>query len=107
MTTISILSYTTGTGQRLMGVHEKTGACLTFGCAIHNPTDPNRGWPTHWTGYDIGLVHVCPTTGVFVADRDELNWRLRRAQERYQTQQCFGDLDVLSCCAEARRHDGA
>lgn len=70
--------WTTGTGQFLHNVHAENDECRVFGCAIHNPTDPHKDWPTHWAGYDMGLVRVNPDTGSIHIDQDEVGWRRRR-----------------------------
>lgn len=70
-------TYTTGTGQKIVGVHAETKDCQTFGCSIHNPTDPNKDtMPTHWRG-DRGLMERICEHGVGHPDQDHLNWLAR------------------------------
>ncbi len=65
--------YTTGTGQVINNVHERTIDCDTFGCVIHHPTDPHKDWPTHWRE-DRGLMErLCPH-GVGHPDLDQMNY---------------------------------
>ena len=57
------MSYTTGTGQKLLYVHNIT-QCIRMDqwvCVIHNPLDgPWRDWPTHWRE-DRGIMErICP-----------------------------------------------
>lgn len=54
--------YITGTGQVIGRVHEKTDACVEFGCPIHSPSNHHmKGWPTNWRSggmFDIKPPHM-------------------------------------------------
>lgn len=62
--------YTTGTGQRIVGVHDAS-QCEGRPCVIHAPSDHSmRDFPTHWRG-DRGIMErICPH-GVGHPDPDD------------------------------------
>lgn len=74
-------TYTTGTGQKLLNVHDEDLDCRAFGCVIHNPTDPNQHWPTHWDALSMRLWRKAPD-GTLHHDRDVLDFERRRAEKR-------------------------
>lgn len=70
--------YITGTGQRILNVHDETQECRIFGCTIHAPTDhPMKDFPTHWRDDRKLMERICPH-GVGHPDPDHLNY-VRRA----------------------------
>lgn len=88
------MTYITGTGQKIVNVHDEADECREHGCVIHNPTDhPMSDFPTHWreaTFYDIKPSHmerICPH-GVGHPDPDSL---------RYAQRHGLPDLSVHGC----------
>lgn len=65
-------TYTTGTGQELLGVHPPE-RCAGQHCVIHNPSDhAMRDFPTHWRNDRKIMERICPH-GVGHPDPDEIN----------------------------------
>jgi len=95
-------TYTTGTGQKIVGVHPES-ECAGRACVIHNPSDhPMRDWPTSFRGYglfEIGpprMERICPH-GVGHPDPDDLAYHLYvRGDESAGVHGCDG------CCADAK-----
>lgn len=88
-------TYVTGTGQKLVRVHDEGPGCFQHGCTIHNPTDPHKDWPTHWRS-DLGIFErICPH-GVGHPDKDSIGFiRMTRDEDEaavYSVHGCDG------CC---------
>ena len=83
--------YATGTGQRLIGVHDES-ECEGRGCVIHHPSDHHmKDWPTHWRGgglFDVSCLmeRICEH-GVGHPDPDDAAFRASR-----------GDSDTTHGC---------
>ena len=71
--------YVTGTGQKLVNVHDASADCIVNGCPVHAPSDHSmKLFPTHWR-QDRGLMErICPH-GVGHPDPDHLAFTLRTA----------------------------
>ena len=88
-------TYITGTGQQLVDVHEQNDDCMTYGCVIHNPTDPHQDWPTHWRE-DRGIMErICPC-GVGHPDKDQLSYIARRLSP--EAAEVEGIHGCCGCC---------
>jgi hypothetical protein len=84
--------YTTGTGQKLRGVHLEDGECREFGCCIHNPSPgPMRNFPTHWRQDRRIMERICPH-GVGHPDIDGIAYGLRHGSDDTGIHGCDG------CC---------
>lgn len=66
---VQVPVYITGTGQRLMDIHDRE-ECDGRPCVIHNPSDHvMRDWPTHWRE-DRGLMERICEHGIGHPDPD-------------------------------------
>jgi len=89
-------TYTTGTGQVIVRVHDAKH-CVGRGCVIHHPSDHHmKDWPTNWrTGgpFDIKPPHmerICPH-GIGHPDPDEI-------VDGIDVHGCDG------CCSPVKKH---
>ncbi len=69
-------SFITGSGQIMKNVHALGKDCLTYGCSIHNPTDPNKHLPTYWRLDRYLMERICPC-GIGHPDKDHITFMKR------------------------------
>lgn len=93
-------TYITGTGQKIVNVHERSDLCDIYGCPIHAPSDHHmKDWPTNWRDggmFDIKPPHmerICPH-GIGHPDPDSAAYMLRVHGEDVSVHGCDG------CCGE-------
>lgn len=71
--------FTTGTGQRLTNVHDKSEC--KGNCPIHNPSDHHmKEWPLHWRD-DRGFFERICEHGVGHPDPDDVVYHLSRSND--------------------------
>lgn len=88
--------YSTGTGQVIINVHERSAACDEFGCPIHSPSrHPMDDLPLFMR--ESGLIErICPH-GVGHPDPDSLAYFERRGRKGLGIHGCDG------CCSPRAR----
>lgn len=89
-------TFVTGCGERLVNVHERTNDCITYGCVIHNPTDPHTEFKTHWRRDRQLMERICPH-GVGHPDRNHIEFLRRTLGDAVANAEAVHGCD--GCCA--------
>lgn len=90
-------TFTTGTGQKMEGIHDETEDCATHGCVIHNPSDHTmKDFPTHWRDDRKLMERICPH-GIGHPDPDDLAWKARTFGQDFANVESVHGCD--GCCS--------
>lgn len=88
-------TYVTGDGEKIANVHNETGDCRRFGCAIHAPSGHTlRDWPTRWNDTARAIERVCEH-GVAHPDPDHLGFLERSTGD---ARAVFAEHACDGCC---------
>ena len=72
--------FTTGTGQKLTKVHDRS-ECKGHNCCIHNPSDHHMvDFPLHWRDDRGFFERICPH-GVGHPDPDEIEFHKKHGHD--------------------------
>lgn len=88
-------TYTTGTGQKLL-VHDGE-TCRGQACVIHDPSfHKMNGWPTHWRA-DRGLMERLCAHGIGHPDPDDLEFKRGLKGDKYMAMESIHGCDGCCC----------